>query len=626
MTAAEDWNAAKRESSFLASGARLIQFEALAANSDLVLNRLEREYLQISMKEREAREGEEAIRQERELTLAHEAADAAQQVIKSQRRATNRLRYLVAALAVFLLVAVGLSGVALNSRSDALAQKQAALSSAATSAASSKINAALNLAADAKAIVEEPDSDPTLAALLSIRSLNSTYSFQADNALESVAASDFYRDISGHIGDVNTVAFSTDGEYLLTGGNDDRVVMWDKTARKMVRQFQLIPDNGVRRAIFSPDGKYIMIVKQGIVGYTSLFLLNSSTGEVLHNGNILDFISSVAFSPDGRYLLANGNSLFDVHNLNSPVRNFQEPDIAWGDDGVFSPNGNSVAQAGASGVQLWDVATGSRLHHFDHTAPVNHVAYSPDGKLLLTSTVNDNLVHLWDIQSSSELRTLAGHTSVVNSIAFSPDGTSVLTGSADNTVRLWGTTTGQELRRLQTNQVVHSAAFSPDGQFIVAGLRNGLLRLWKIQSGWRQASYSNALSSLAVSPNGKYIATGSADGNVEIWLAATGELQRIFQRRNTAVRQVAFSPDGQLLVDAQNIAAVLWGVGQGDLVQVYSNNDQANSVTFSPGGKYFVTSSADKTAPAFDIQNRSSQEFRRFTHSASVLTDAFAPR
>src|SRR5207249_4816161 len=82
--AAAEWAAANQDASFLATGGRLAQFEALAEAGDLALNAEERAYLEASLARREAHQAEESARQRRELDL--------------QKRAANRLRYLVGAL------------------------------------------------------------------------------------------------------------------------------------------------------------------------------------------------------------------------------------------------------------------------------------------------------------------------------------------------------------------------------------------------------------------------------------------------------------------------------------------------------------------------------------------------
>src|ERR1017187_9037236 len=71
-----------------------------------------------------------------------------------------------------------------------------------------------------------------------------------------------------------------------------------------------------------------------------------------------------------------------------------------------------------------------------HSAGLNSVAFSPDGRWALTGS-SDGTALVWDLATSQEIRRLVGHSGGVNSVAFSPDGRWALTGSDYKTSRLW---------------------------------------------------------------------------------------------------------------------------------------------------------------------------------------------
>src|ERR1039458_6622125 len=104
-----------------------------------------------------------------------------------------------------------------------------------------------------------------------------------------------------------------------------------------------------------------------------------------------------------------------------------------------------------------------------HANDVTSVAFSPDGRLVLTGS-KDMTARLWEAASGNEIRRFEGHTDRVTAVAFSPDGHEVLTGSGDKSARLWDAATGKELQRfLGHSGEVRSVAFSPDGRMVLTG-------------------------------------------------------------------------------------------------------------------------------------------------------------
>lgn len=113
-----------------------------------------------------------------------------------------------------------------------------------------------------------------------------------------------------------------------------------------------------------------------------------------------------------------------------------------------SPNGRYGGVANFLEVQLWDVARGRELRVIE--GHFLSLAFSPDGRFLLTGGHDGPVACLWDATSGNEVRRFEGHTNNIESVAFSPDGHSVLSGSVDGTARLWNAESGKELRRFVT--------------------------------------------------------------------------------------------------------------------------------------------------------------------------------
>ena len=299
--------------------------------------------------------------------------------------------------------------------------------------------------------------------------------------------------------------------------------------------------------------------------------------------------------------------------------------------GAFSPDGKHIVTASVDHTaRVWDAATGHlRATFTGHAGPVNDAAFSPDGNRIVTAS-DDGTARVWDAATGHPLATLAGPTIEVRKAAFSPDGKRILTTGTDNSARVWAAETGLLRATLSGHsRVVYVAAFSPDGTRIVTASDDGTARVWDAETGLWQATlsgHSRVVCVAAFSPDGKRVVTASWDQTARVWNAETGQLLAILTGHAGALYDAAFSPDGALIVTASaDHTARVWAAETGHLlITLTGHTGPVNEGAFSPDGKRIVTASEDGTARVWDAD--SGLLLATLSGGAGVVYDAaFSP-
>ncbi|MCA9947068.1 MAG: hypothetical protein KC449_26490, partial [Anaerolineales bacterium] len=104
-----------------------------------------------------------------------------------------------------------------------------------------------------------------------------------------------------------------------------------------------------------------------------------------------------------------------------------------------------------------------------HTRAINSLAFSPDGKLLVSAS-DDHTLKLWEVETGRELRTFNGHKNDVNKVLFHPNGEWVISGSSDHDIKVWEVATGKLLKTYTIPEyTIMSLAIDPTGTFLAAG-------------------------------------------------------------------------------------------------------------------------------------------------------------
>ncbi|MEO1996046.1 MAG: protein kinase, partial [Planctomycetaceae bacterium] len=365
----------------------------------------------------------------------------------------------------------------------------------------------------------------------------------------------------GHSMSVNSVRFSRDGKWVVSGAGQNmesgEIKLWDvESGREMfVLKGQT---NNVRCVDLSPDAQ--RIVSGSTEGILQIW--DVTTGQELRTlEGHKSLVLSVDFSPDGKRIVS----------------------------GSFDKT-----------LKVWDAETGRELHTLTCQYWVYGVAFSPDGKRIASASA-DRTVRVWDAESGRQLLLLNGHTLAVNCVDFSPDGKRIVSGGADKALKVWDAVTGRQLlTRTAHTQPVTSVRFSPDGKQIVSGSRDNTLKVWDAASGQVTLTlkgHSGWVHSASFSPDGKRIVSGSQDTTLMLWDLATGpeilSLKRYLDPDVGLSFCARFSPDGKRIVSGDENTVKVWDAVTGlETLTIKGHSDRVSSVSFSPDGTRILSSSA----------------------------------
>jgi len=301
---------------------------------------------------------------------------------------------------------------------------------------------------------------------------------------------------------------------------------------------------------------------------------------------------------------------------------------------AFSPDGKRIVTAGGNGsAQVWDVQSGKPTcpplidDSLDKFGSISNAVFSNDGRKIVTTRSHN--ARVWDAITGKPLTPQLKHQGSVEYAVFSPDSQYVVTTSMGKTARIWNATTGVAVAPpLEHDGTVHHASFSPDGMRVVTASSDKTAKVWNATNGQlitTFAKHKDTVWQATFSCDGRLIVTASVDHTARLWYSDTGQMASTFHHRDR-VRTALFSPDGSKVVTASyDNSARVWDAANGQAISIPMKH--ANFVvhaSFSPDGRYIMTASNDKTVRLWNAATGEAESVL-LPHQNMVSCAVFSP-
>lgn len=262
------------------------------------------------------------------------------------------------------------------------------------------------------------------------------------------------------------------------------------------------------------------------------------------------------------------------YNRNNPVAMIKSS--GFSNDGKYCAKSTKDKQGNYVTI-IYDVASNKAIDTIQKGFISTHMVFSPDNKYFVISA-NNPIVYVYDIRTGEEVFMLWGHhNGSLSKILYSTDGRYIVTASInDNSIIIWNAHSGQ---RMHKHNLIHSqvvdVAITPDNRFVFSASKDGVLKKWNIETGeelWstKNQSFDNEyVFSMACSPTGNHFAVSYTNKTIVIYDAASGAVIQTIQCVESH-RKILYSLDGILIIasDSYNGKFIMYG----DEAEAYQNS------------------------------------------------------
>ena len=447
--------------------------------------------------------------------------------------------------------------------------------------------------------------------------------------------------LRGHGGRVRSVAFNPSQGQALSGAHDNQVRLWDLGEYREQRVLRAEKLRGHRDAVlsarFSSDAQQVVTASRD----RTARLWEVSSSRPIHTfseGHAFLASSALLFDNGKRLATAAGDNTTRVWDVATGIERFELEQTGRSAALAVSPNGNWLVTGGPNGaVRWWNTNTGQMLSEANsHEADVTAIAVGPNGKLVASGD-DRGRIYLWRFDSEqnlSEPTLLRGHSRTITGLCFRPDGLRLVSSSGDRSVGQWDITSGKELdsKVLKHPEWVSALALSQDGTRLLTASDDGYARVWNVEEARliaKQQLDGLVFNDVDLSANGNQaLLTASAKRAVYRWDIEADSLEELkpIGSQGGLVWSARYGLSDRTLVTVGGNDSQLWLMDPLRPAMRFSPHGAVADAVISPDGKMIATGSWDATAKLWDAQTGKPLRKLSGGHRGYVNSIEFSPR
>ncbi len=278
--------------------------------------------------------------------------------------------------------------------------------------------------------------------------------------------------------------------------------------------------------VFSPDGELFAARDKG-----TIVLWETLSGKERIRLEANQAFGPIAFVPEHEHLVGGYHGQLKRFDI---ATGREISSIAVGKYEAFHgflPGGKQFLGYSNGKIQVRDAKAGDVLREFRILERVflgsGRTVLSEDCKLLANVITDDRTIKIWRVESGKEVVTLKGHADRIVGVCFNPSGKRIASASADKTIRIWDTQTGETIHKISLPELGLQVVFSPDGKRLAVGSAGKKSRIsiydtttWQELAVW-EAKFECSRN-LAFSPQGNLLASGGGSF-VQVWELSAGK-------------------------------------------------------------------------------------------------------